>query len=574
MFALSIRRIGAAEGCDLPGLRRHRASLGPHFVCDVYVDAGRFDLKVGDDVLTVAEATADLGTVCRLDLRGASGAVLKPLMLGLPVYVAAGGDRLVVSTRLRSLRGLGVLLEPRSSVLPEYFVYRYVTPPNTLLENVRALPVGGRLSFRVQGDRLHQDDIEWTTVFAGPRHQHSLEEGCKLFERDLVDRVAALSPRRRQVACLLSGGLDSSALFTIARDTLSVRESHSSGYPFEDPEYECRAGERHYAETAARALGSTHRFHEFTTREFLHGLIEAIDRAEVPLIHLQGILLGLLFRSGLSERERIVLCGQGADGIVGLTLMFNYMDKRYLVKRPLAPFLRMLSAAVPESFFPFGQLHRWSLRRWNGDYARPDHAVWMMGEFGDRDWVRSHFGVDDTAIVRGRLDALQHMKPEDPLDAFSLLDFVSDVAVTQDIWGQLAAACGRTLYLPFNSHGALDAARNIPWSEKLSQPKRLMVRLGERLGIPTFILHRPKLGFGVKSSRWSEPGGPADPIVGLIGPEVDEALVRSLQGPVERRAMLYWNWMNYGLWKRLVINGEKAGDIAAELDRSIDARAH
>ena len=85
-----------------------------------------------------------------------------------------------------------------------------------------------------------------------------------------------MSGDREGVACLLSGGADSSTLYCIGRGALGISTSHSAGYPFEDEEHN---DERTYAETAASALGSSHRYHSFSTPDFIQATIDAVDHA-------------------------------------------------------------------------------------------------------------------------------------------------------------------------------------------------------------------------------------------------------------------------------------------------------
>lgn len=569
MLVIAIHRADRPRDDGLRQLSHERMALGDRVVCDVFFDAARWKVTVADDALTVADATAGLGTVCCLSGRDLQGTLAKPLMLGLPLYYATSSTTLLVATQVRLLKAFGVSMEENSSVLPEYFVFRFVTPPNTLLKHVLRLPVGASLDVSIEGDRVRTSDVRWTKAFERDQSRYALAEGVERSRQDLLARFETLKQRQGSVACLLSGGLDSSVLYQLGKDALSLSESHSTGYPFEDAVHEGQHGERHYAETASAALGSAHRHHTFTTSQFLRGMVESIDRAEMPLHHLQSILLGLLFQHGLKKTDRIVLCGQGADGIVGLSVMFNYLDKKYLLRRELSPLFWAMAAVVPERLAPFGRLHRWSLKKWDLDFARPDHALWMLGEFGERAWVRDHFGVDDMAIVHGRLSAISKFNVESVLDAFSILDFVSDVGVTQDIWGQLAAAHGRTAYYPFNSPGLINAALHVSWEDKLSEPKRLMRALGVRVGVPDFILSRPKLGFGVRSALWAARGGAAEPLLDVAAPVVDVELLRRFQGTDEKRAMILWNWLNYAIWKRLIVDDEPRDRLMAELDEAI-----
>lgn len=64
-------------------------------------------------------------------------------------------------------------------------------------------------------------------------------------------------------------------------------------------------------------------------------------------------------------------------------------------------------------------------------------------------------------------------------------------------------------------------------------------------------------------------GGVIEPILKVVAPEVDVELLRQFQGSDEKKAVFYWNWINYGLWRRLLINGESNQTLHTELDESI-----
>ena len=273
----------------------------------------------------------------------------------------------------------------------------------------------------------------------------------------------------------MSGGVDSSILFKMCQDHLSLRASHSTGYPFEADEYN---DERKYAETAAAVFGSEHTYHAFTTQDFLQGVVESIDHAEVPVVAMQSALLDLVFNRALPDDQRIVISGQGADSLFGLSIMYHYQETRRVTKPALAPVFKLLAntlGRLPQGDhqFPWARMHAFSKRRWDLDFGNVDHGLWLMGEFADKDWVKSTFNVDDEALLAGRRAAIGQFSINNVLDAFTVLDFVSDVAYMQDVWGKLGEARGRWISFPFNSPELIRVANHTPWEEKMSQHKRL-----------------------------------------------------------------------------------------------------
>lgn len=72
--------------------------------------------------------------------------IRRPTLSGRAIYylIDSKGD-LFVSMHVSMLRKAGVKIEENQSVLPEFFVYRYVMPPQTLYKNIEQLAAGGKL---------------------------------------------------------------------------------------------------------------------------------------------------------------------------------------------------------------------------------------------------------------------------------------------------------------------------------------------------------------------------------------------------------------------------------------------
>ena len=454
--------------------------------------------------------------------------------------------------------------------MAEYLRYRYITAPRTLFRSLACLPIGGQVDIRVRGDRIVATEPTWTRVFDGMLERIPFDESVERIAGALRQEVQRLAPAAQSVGCLLSGGVDSSILFTLSRDILGLRESSSAGYPFES---ETRNDERTYAETAAAALGSRHQYRSFDTAQFLGGVVDAIDHAELPVVALQSVLMELQAKA-LDRSMRTVLCGQGADGLFGLSPMYTYHHYRYAVRPVFAPALRLLARTVgrggrpSDHSFPFARLATFASLKWDLDFQSTKHAVWLLGEFGDKDWIKQRYDADDRLLIGNRRNAISQFKLPSALDAFSVLDFVSDVTTIQDLWGKMAAAHGRFLYYAFNSPELIRAASATSWDEKLLEPKRLIRAVGRQVGVPQFILDRPKRGFGIAAARWALPGGVVEPLLHLAKPVFDLDVLRRFQTPDERQAHTLWSLVNYALWKRMVIDGESPSALKAELQEA------
>jgi len=132
MFIVSIRRTGAEKPEPIVGLKHERTNFGQHFVCDIQYDDSRFQLNKNINEQTLIDTAFIDGEIFRLRFKESEGVVSKSLMFGLPIYYVVNDSELLLSTHVRLLQRLGKGLKEDSHILPEYFVYRYVSPPTTL----------------------------------------------------------------------------------------------------------------------------------------------------------------------------------------------------------------------------------------------------------------------------------------------------------------------------------------------------------------------------------------------------------------------------------------------------------
>ena len=549
------------------GLAHARFQLNDQLACDVYHDASRFSLEATGQQIALTDRLSPGDTV--FTLAGGTAVVRKPLMLGLPVYYVASEQRLVASPKVTLLRSMGVTLEEDERLLPELFLYRYITPPRTPFRGISCLPIDGSIDVRGDGPALRVGALNGPHAFSHHAVSLRLNDGAAKIADDLESTIASLGPRRESVGCLLSGGVDSSILFFLAKQRLGLNRSFSAGYPFEDA---ATNDERKYAETASAAMGSVHQYHEFSTGDFLTGTIDAIAHAEIPVVALQSVLIELLCSQGLPKDQTVVLCGQGADGLFGLSVMYNHHKYGFITKRAFSPLLWLLARTVgarkggrTDKRLPFGKLYAYSRRRWDLDFSRVDNALWMLGEFGDKAWIKERFNVDDEALLQGRLGAISRIRVETMFDALSVMDFISDVTTIQDAWGKMAAAHGRSMVYSFNSPGLIRAASQTSWDDKLDRPKQLIRTVGRRIGVPEFILSRPKRGFGIRADRWALKGGILEPLIAIAAPVVGLDILQRFQSADEVKAMTCWTLVNYAIWKRLIVQGESADSLRAEL---------
>jgi hypothetical protein len=73
------------------------------------------------------------------------------------------------------------------------------------------------------------------------------------------------------------------------------------------------------------------------------------------------------------------------------------------------------------------------------------------------------------------------------------------------------------------------------------------------------------MSFGIHPDRWVKKGGVFEPLIPLASKVFDEKEIRKMQSTESKKAMTYWNMLNYAVWKRLCINDEPLEVLLEEL---------
>ena len=469
-----------------------------------------------------------------------------------------------LSTHLALLRQAGVPIEPDPEVLPEFLIYRVVSPPRTLFRGIRRVPAAGDVTVQLDGDSLQVSELRFGYIPSSPisgRPEAAMVEEVAGLLQASVSKLLPVAPR---AATLLSGGVDSSIVSTIARDQISVRNTYSTAFPFDKVETNL---EQKYALTAASALSTRHTLFVPTAGDYLTGFIEALAAAETPLDHLQSVLLHLLFRHGMPDRIDMLLTGVSADTAFGGASQFQWRR---------TPSLRRRLASLPPSHLALRLLaQRWTMAQQLSESIQdiqrlalpitdPLSPVWRVGAYGDFNWVQAHYGASRDDVTRFRRSLLQPFLDR-PLDDQFVIFYLNFSGTGAEVWSKLAEDQRKILYCPFESKEVLDAAFSIPWEIKLKSSKHILRRVARKLDVPELLLTRPKQSFGIVTNRWAEQGGPLEPLIAIAAKVVDIKQLRGLQGTSLSKSMTLWNLLNYAVLVRLFVRGESKQSLLDEL---------
>jgi len=496
--------------------------------------------------------------------------VFKSTISGRPIYyhISSAGD-FFCSTHISLLRKAGVPIEENTDVLPEFFVYRFVMPPRTLYRNIRQLIAGSRLHLKLASGKCEVVHIDQYEPPIPAKKSNTIDNVAARTLDFLNKSIQTLAPCKDKMSVLLSGGIDSSILCRMCQDAFGIRTSYSTAYPFENPNLNT---EKKYALSAAKAFGMDHHYYESTNEDYLTGFLEAISSVEEPLHHLQSVMLYLLFKEGLPKKRDIVVSGESADGIFGLSLhnsIFRGEKFKLLSKQPFWKLLNSVCGITGR-----GQGLATSLNYYSNTQLLPlsnvRSIIWSLGAYGSEDWVCHYFDVNRKDIINGRYDIIKSFEDRSIYDIISIYSFFfGSGSISQWIWSKLGESQRKIIYYPFSNMDLLNYVFSIPWNVKLKKPKGVLRGVARQLKIPEFIITRPKSPFGIRDKSWSEKGGVFEPLVPLASKVFDEKQIRDMQSTEPKKAMTFWNILNYSIWKRLCINNEPLTTLLEELHESI-----
>jgi len=474
-----------------------------------------------------------------------------------PCYLSVKPGALTFSTSVRGLKEAGHEVVWDHACMPEYLMYRFVAPPRSILHGVRKLAGGQLLVVDLKEGRV-REDRRWRWPDGGGVDSH---KGITDVLRARVEEWMQCFPN---AGIPLSGGLDSSLLVALARVAHPDVQTFSTNFSFANVD----DGEAQYALSMARHLGVAHQVHDTTPERYLTGWVESIEAAEEPVHHLQSVLLHLLFQNRAAAGHGAIICGEGADSIVGNAsheFLYRYRSAIALLRST------RVSSAVASLADALGWHYRWSTlltRRYDRQLSSVHHFLWILARRGDRSIVQRLLSCDDEALLGERLSLLEAYQDRPLLDLVTATALLSTVHATIAIWGKLAEASGIYLACPYTSPSVLAASMTIPWEVKLREQKHLVRTALRRLGIPEALIVRPKLSFGFPQRFWAPKGALFQPVVDMATQVHDARVLESLQREEEGPSMVLWCLLNQFLWTQLFEVGRSVEDLSGEiLDR-------
>jgi len=228
-----------------------------------------------------------------------------------PLFYARGDRCLLFASEIKAI----LAVAPDAAALDEQglaqvFTFWGTVGERTVFRGVRSLPAGHYLVVEQGAQRL-QGYWDWSFPQGEGRSDLSLDEAAEILSPLLRDVVRQQLRSDVPVGAYLSGGLDSSGIAALARESAGSLRTFS--LTFEESEFD----ESEYQREMAAHLGVGHCPLECTSRDIGNVFPDLIWHTETPVLRTAPAPLMLLSRHVRENGFKVVLTGEGADEVFG-----------------------------------------------------------------------------------------------------------------------------------------------------------------------------------------------------------------------------------------------------------------
>ena len=413
-----------------------------------------------------------------------------------PLYYYYDGKDLAFASELGSLQLTleGADLKLDSSAICDYLTYRYIPAPKTLYRNCFKLPPASILEFDLEKRKIASVSRYWNLEVDPSPAPINIDKAAERTRELLHTAVSEQMISDVPLGCFLSGGVDSSAVVSVAAELTNELETFSMGFDVE------QHSETGYALLAAKYFGTKH-FDEQLGFAQSQDLRKDMHRWFGEPFGDSSAIATYLLAKFARERVTVVLTGDGGDEVFGGYKWYTFFDKLYRYRQFLPKnILNRLFSRVKSSFTRHGACYRWL----NGlDAAFSEdlvfYAALLRGVFGSekrkyREALEIPRDYDDLWFLR------EHWRKDLPLyTRMQYLDF--HTYLPEDILCKVdrsSMAVSLEARVPLLDTKLLEFVFSLPESTRFFQNQlKGLFKHSLRGRVPPEILKRKKKGFGI-----------------------------------------------------------------------------
>ena len=406
-----------------------------------------------------------------------------------PLYYWQSGSTLLFASELRTLIASGLppkTLNPKG--LYTYLISGSVSEPDTLIQDIYALPAGHWLQW--QAGQITQQNY-WQIQF-NPQPIPPTEAKEQV-RQALIDSIKYHFVSDVPVGVFLSGGIDSTSLVALARQT-QLGQLRTYSIAFEENQW----NEGPIAQRIAETFETDHTEYILTSkvaRQLMNQFIGAIDQPSID-----GFNTYCVSKIAREHGTKVALSGLGGDELFGGYSSFQQVPKMVAWGKRLQ-FLQPLNLGKLLSQWTnnpklqrisdFLQHSPTSLNAYlsyRGIFTHPETLQ-----------ILNHFcPQQDTSTLRPTLEIPPCPSPEDEVSFLEINRYMRNQLLRDS--DVMSMAWGLEVRVPFLDRVILDTIDTIPHSLRLSQGKQLLIQAVPEL--PDWVINRPKQGFLFPFDRW------------------------------------------------------------------------
>lgn len=475
-----------------------------------------------------------------------------------PLHYALHGGRLLFGSEIKALLAAAPeLAEVDPQGILNFFYFGYIPDPLTAFTRMQKLPPGHLAEFAGGGLKVRR---YWNLASRGSYEPQSEEQCLEELEHRLAEAVRIRLMSDVPLGALLSGGVDSSTVVALMARASSRRvKTFSIGFANQD------FNEADHARVVAEKFNTEH--HELfvqpdiecTVNELTRLLEEPFgDSSMVPTYHVCRMA---------RQHVTVALAGDGGDELfAGYDRYGAYLQRRRI---PVLPFgMGSWYRNHVHPHIPTG----WRGRRFLFNLSLPPRDRYLDGISLLPVSVRERplFSRDFTAWADGQTSPYERfggyceeMPGSDPLSEVLHLDaktyLPGDILTKVD---RMSMATSLEVRAPLLDHCFAEWAAGLSprWKMRFGQPKYVLKKLAQRLGVPGTVLYRPKKGFSMPLVHWFRQKPRPALMDILLEPktlqrgyfnqhEIRRRVLEHQQG-IRDRSWELWHLMIFELWHR------------------------
>jgi asparagine synthase (glutamine-hydrolysing) len=409
-----------------------------------------------------------------------------------PLYYWLDGATLVFASELKAIIATGLpSITMSSQGLYGYLIGGSVPEPYTLIEGIHCLPAGHWL--RWQSGQIAQNQY-WQIDFTPKAIDR--EEAIQKVRHALIDSIEHHFVSDVPVGIFLSGGIDSTAVLALARQTQTGKLSTYS-IAFEEADY----NEGDVARQVAETFDTEHTEYKITAslaRELFPQFLKAIDRPSID-----GFNTFCVSQLARQNGTKVVLSGLGGDELFGGYQSFQKVPQMVRLGKQLQ-MVRPLVKGIGMGLESFGSPRFKRLGDW---LQQPPNSVSayrsLRGIFSHREacTIAQKYLLDKMLPMRGDRNLLPNLPSlEDEVSWLEINCYMrNQLLMDNDV---MSMSCGLELRVPLVDRVLIEAIAPIPSHIRLAPGKQLLIQTVNEL--PTEVINRPKQPFAFPFDRWMQ----------------------------------------------------------------------